>query len=409
MAVITQEPLYEIVPAYRPVLYVIHTLVNSLTYQASLELELFVNGAATGSRKRYPPTGTQLQNGQTLHIYEIDIQEELQDSFNNDWPLLNAPAVGGQKSDELLKEFYIKVWDLLPNSDGQLVRSEASLATSQTINVLNAYRDGDKPYHIAENFMAGGYPFIWLTNKPNRQLIGLMDVEILAAIADNVMNIEIITYGFDGLAIDRGIIRSGILINGERTVVQVAIGPANINALQPADFIFGSAGIDEDVKYYTITGGVACANGDFLPTVKSRRYYLADVSCRKYRFVFLNSFGQFETLDVYENAAENYKVESLSYEQSLPLVYDTSDRGQGRQVSWAQRTIKITTRDRTPEELLWFREFAKTVSLFLLSPAGIMTALRMSDGTFNIIDSQRALKNISFAAEYATRDRSQRS
>lgn len=406
MAAITREPLYEVVPAYRPIPYTVHTVVNSLEFSANIELEVYVNGSGTGLR-RYPPTETQIQNGQTLHIYELDIQEILQDQFDNDWPLQNAPAIGGQKSDELLKEFYVKFWDLLPNSDGQLVRDESSLATSQTINVLNAYRDIDKAADVADNFMANGYPFQWLTHKPDRQIIGLEDSEVLAAITDNFMQVEVIAYDSVGSQVGRGMFNSGIVTFGERSVCQVAIGPANINALQSGDWFFGSVTIDSDVKYYTITGGVGCTNGDFQPTVAPRRYFVGDTDCRTYRFRYLNSFGQYETLDVYENALEQYQTESLSYEQSLPLVYDAADRGQGKQVVWGSRTIQLVTRDRSLEEMEWFREFAKTVSLYVESGSNLI-ALILSDGQFTTLDASRALHPLSFTATYATRDRSQR-
>lgn len=406
MAVITQEPLYEVVPAYRPVVFVIHTLVNSLQYTANVEIEVFVNGTSTGLR-RYPPTETQLQNGQTLHIYELDIQEILQDQFQNDWPLRNAPTTGGQKSDQLLKEFYLKVWDLLPNEIGQLARDETSLATSQTIHVMNAYRDIDKVADLGDHFMANGYPFQWLTHKPDRQVLGLEDSEVLAGITDNFMQVEVIAYDEAGSQVGRGMFDSGTITIGERTVAQVAIGPANINAMQGPDWFFGSVTIDETVKYYTITGGVGCTNGDFQPTILPRRYFIGDTDCRTYRFRYLNSFGQYETLDVYENALEQYQTESLSFEQSLPLIYGTEDRGRNKQVVWATRRLELVTRDRSLEEMEWFREFSKTVELFVEDDQGI-TALELSDGQFTTTDASRALHPLSFIATYATRDRSQR-
>lgn len=408
MPAIIEEPLNEIVPAYRPIVYRFSTQVPSTTFSAKLEVEIYVNGTLldTDLTKRYDPKEILDDGTNTTYIYEIDLAEPIQNFFDNDQAFWELGSKLSRKGDDLLPEVYFTAYDWLPDADGFLVKDPTGI-NSQLIHVINAYRRAGQVNNIREHYTVDGIPFKWLTEKPNRVLIGLEDNEFISAISDGVYSLEIKSYDSDGNLIDRGYFSSATILFTEITLIQFAVGPANINAIDPADWDWGSVTIDDSVKFYTIQGGVGCPLGQFTPVTEIRRYYLFDTSCRTYRFHFLNNFGQHETVDIYNNQLETYTIKSRLYETALPAVYTPQDRGLNRQSATGQTAIKATAQNLSPEEVAWLRIFLLSNSAYLERDGGYISIV-IDDTEFESANDTRALQSVPFSLKYAQVDTAQR-
>lgn len=405
MPVIIGVPLEDILPVYEPIVFRLQTQVATTTFSAAIEVEVYVNGSALNITKLYDPVQVDDDGVFTTFTYEIDLSGKLQDAFDNDAAFLPLNYAGDRKSDALLFETYFRAYDWLPDATtGQRVRS-AGYTQSQITHTLNAYRRADQTATVRDHWGANGFPFEFLTEKPSRVLVGLEDSEYISAISDSVYHWKIVTYDENGATVDTGYFSSSLVNVGETTILQTGIGPANINAV--SSWFYGSATIDDTIKFYTVIGGVGCTDGTWTDVSVLRRYYVVDMSCREYRFHFLNNFGQHETFDVFNNSIEEYRVKSEHFEQTLPVDRLSSSRSRNRLVATGDATINCFAENLTPDEREWVRSFAMSTNIYLEKDDQLF-AVVMNDSTFEYKNNRRALASVQFTLDFSIQDQSQR-
>ena len=222
---------------------------------------------------------------------------------------------------------------------------------------------------------------------------------------------RVLAYDRDGVEQGDGQIITGATVYGTEELTILPVGPANINAIDPGDWLpnTGPVVIDEDTRYYIIQAGWHCPDGNFTNLSEVRRYYLVPNGCRKHRIHFINSFGVPDSFSIFNSNIEDFIVKSETYTKPLPADYGLLDGGERRVQAAGKMMIKSPVGNVRLIDREWLaREFSLSPDI-RLEIGGEYIPATLRDGTFPVNDSEADAPSITFTLDYARETRGQRS
>lgn len=414
--VIVSGPSVELSPAYRPLNYAMYVNGPDRDRAAALLVQVKVNGTNLGDpipieHNRFTDFG----GGQgSWSFFDFNIAERVQTFFKleNFWPNIAEPVA--QASSEFQALVSIEVSTLYPDADG-ILQLEPTTISSQEIPVINAYRREVESSSLADfsvftTSQQNPTQIKFLTRKPDRVLVSLDDTEFLGLWTEGLFSMRILSFDRNGVQQGDGQIVSGATGFGLPELAILPVGPANINAIDPGDWLAntGPVTIDEETKYYIIQAGWHCPDGSFSNFSEIRRYYIIPSGCRSYRVHFINSFGVPDSFSIFNTKIEDFVVSSDYFTSPVPPDFGVLDGGDRRvQASGVVRIKSPIGNVRLVDRRWLAREFSLSVDVRLEIGGQYIPAV-LKDGAFPIEDSGADAPSITFTLDYAKRTISQR-
>lgn len=406
---IAAEPGVDALPAYGPMPYTF--TANRLAAGAGepepiLEIEVSINGQTQGSSK-YPALLRKFDwvlspNVYTTYVWEYDVQGVVQNYFANE-SFFVAPGLGGIFSAANWQaQISLTVWLWVYDPATESLAREPNPSYTTTATGLNATANTFEPKQL-DAFRGNAISLArYLTNKPNSVEIGYNSSEWLGFISENVSGVEFRFYGFDGALRGLGQIAMPANTPFREEVVQAAVGPSQINAMQTSDWHFtsGNVTVDENVWYYVVVAGAMPNVGLTTPYFQTKKFFPTDLYRETYRLHFLNAFGCVDSVSVLDISSERKSIASEAFLEGLTGARTSRSRGYSRRAVVGTHELSLRLQNLSPEETAWLNELARSANAYV-EIDGSLYALIIEDTNFEPVQNERGLRNIEFSATLA--------
>lgn len=301
MITILQEPNELMDAAYFRREYRVMVQVNlETTLQASVKIETEVNGLVQAENVYASPFAVTSVPGTsttwTFKIYPWQLAWKYLSKFREERLFLDNAGEIFKTDVTFQRLIRFKFTEVVPDAAG--VFTAGSSAFTQYVSLLDASPDPKTMKDLRSRNTMWGYPMKWLTSKPSGSLVGPGTRETLAVWSDQVNGIEVTSYDEAGAVLETGTAYIKTGPSNSQIVSVVAIGPAQINELDPGVWSTGSVTIGPDVDYYEVRAGWLCGDGTLIPFVEDRRLYYSECAEFALELWFLNEFGQWDYLPV---------------------------------------------------------------------------------------------------------------
>lgn len=324
----------------------------------------------------------------STYIYEVDIQEPVQDALRAWIPLPVQTAIVIEK--KVAKVVQVKLKAYLDNGSGLLVPESGETALNQWI-VLNATRQPQES-PLLDGYTSGERS--WLsrrTSAPVGTSGGLFFLSCYAG-AGNV-EFEVKAYDCSGVKTSGRIVFAGGTGEG---IVTIGVAPWQINGTESGAWSGGQATVDSSTVKYTIQAFQSSSAISQVFTL-----YPNDEGAAG-QLLFLNSFGVYETLEIGMEESQSFDVDGNTFYFPRVLPSDANYLQSG-QLGYLDKSGQYSFTVILPETRDAWKAFFQD---FLLSPQVYLAQseyflpVTVRTGNFNLYRNPGQTIQISFSNPY---------
>lgn len=412
MPLIIDQPI-GLLPAFEPLRFTVQEMLTT-AHSRSPALSVSVSGSSltVSPETVVTPVRVETVGGSYLYTFDVDVRSEVAALLSTTLrPPLGAPGVTvfDRAQDEITVSFFPWLPDLANNEI--LVRG-ITPEVAQPFEVIPAFRYKDEDQgldaHEWSNQVPNNEAVLPLTRKPTSTLICLDDSEWVPVWSEGMTHFRIRSFDASGALISDGVVATGYGTSPTSRVLMIGVGPANINAIDPADYVQGSpVSITDSTARYLIQIGGICNGGFFLPFIQNRDYYLKPQFCRSARIHFINSFGLLDSFSVWNNYTVEYGTSVFFSERGKSDVSDLSIPSRYRTSAEGRKSASFTVGYLTKQQQQWLaRELPMSIQVWTETGRGL-EAVHINEGSFIISDTEQAIPELSFETIFSNFDNSQ--
>lgn len=363
MIAFIQQPIEQLLAANRPVNMVLRVQYPSTELQeAAVEVELWCNGVlfSSGEQQEHLPDDSAYLFGASIHVFTINIEERLQQFFNNSTPFFGLAEQPDTLHDNFQASFFIRCYEWIPDSDGFLTRNPIYIQSNTKV-AINATIHPKKINSLIDYRLTSYLNKVkFLTNKPIKSIIYKDESEFLSIWGQGINGVRIITYDRQNNILQTGHFQT---LTANNSIVRIAVGAANFD-----DIVWTNTPVilDDNVYYYTVQAGFLLNSlgfNCFLDISETRTYFLQCIPCSRTRIHFLNRFGFDDAISI-KYKEETLDIKSSDYEKALPIAYTPMDSGMNRLQAFGTEILELVIPNANRTLLAWLRELAMSAKIY---------------------------------------------
>lgn len=315
MITITSQPeTGSILAAYLPIFYRVVVRDETANVAPIVEASVSVNGTLYTSF-RVPYIESQVAGSDTDYSFDIDLAEVVQDAIRDVIPIppINAYYFARVPLTEISVEF--SAW--YDNGSGLLIEDTVNTEPGTDVFVVNAYRKAQEgaemqPYAENERLLLTRLPLSYELCKSNAFFLSVID-EI------GGLGWEVKTYDASGSETSAGMLYPDS--SAQQNIATLGAGWWQLQAVSLIPSFWQGFTVpvfSTSVVRYTVQPFLMPAERAIGPKFT---FYVSD-NCCGYQFLFLNSFGVWEVLNVWEEETINYAVDGETFASPRALPSD---------------------------------------------------------------------------------------
>jgi len=378
ITILSQPEADSLLAAYLPIFYSVQVRDETATVAPILEALVSVNGAIYTSF-RVPYLERTISGADTDYVFDVDLQEVVQDAIKNEIAIPPLDAYYFQRRPLVQISVVFSAW--YDNGSGLLIKDTVNVEYGSDVFVLNAYRKSQESPYL-QSYRADSRAF--LSRLPNSYEICKSNAFFLSVIDEiGGLGWEVKTYNAAGTETSAGILYPDS--SAFQNVATLGAGWWQLESLSLVPSFWSSFDVpvfDSSVTRYTVQPYAMPAQ---TPIGQVFTFYVSE-NCCGYQFLFLNSFGVWEVLNVWDEETISYAVDGETFvsPRALPsdAIYLRSAQSQfldkeGRNIL---TFILPESRDAWRE---FFKDFLASPDVYLIEGENL-TPVLVGTGNFDI-------------------------